>query len=171
MVKSRARRKPSLKERPGQRIGYGGNAPQFVAARDVMGMGHRAKIDGPQNINVDRLEWLLHRKLIEPHHHSAGRKLQQFWETAEISSGVSLVGGGGGGMPSTSLSDAKCDAMQAINGVRAAMSPLNFRLVELVVIDRLTAVQACKKMGYDERAATVVLTHALDSLARHFKMC
>lgn len=173
MGKSRARRKPSLNKHiaAAEVIGFDGERPQFVPARDIMGTGRRAKVDGPQNINVDRLEWLLAKKHIEPHHHQAGRKLQRLYETAEISVGVKLVGAGGAGVASSSLSDAQCDAMHEVNRVKAAMSPINFRLVELVVIERFKVEDATKKLGLGSRSATSSLVLALDSLARHFRLC
>lgn len=170
MGKARRKKKVALGDtHPG--IGYDGHAPVFMAARDVVGHGRREKVDGPQNIAIDRLEWMLAKKLIERHHHAAGRKLQDLWQTAELSSGIKLMGGGGGNPSNTSLSDAKCDAFQAVGRVRVALSPLAWRVLDLVVIENKTAGEASKIMGFHERAAMPNLMHGLDALARHFKMC
>jgi hypothetical protein len=47
--------------------GHDGNAPEFRAARDLAGHGKRSAVQGLQNINTDRLEWLL------AHRHHATR--------------------------------------------------------------------------------------------------
>jgi hypothetical protein len=168
----KARRKPRA---PGNHLalkpGHDGLPPVHRPARDIAGIGKRNAPDGPQNINVDRLEWLLAHKLIEPHHHAAGRILQRHAEQAEISAGVSLVGGGGGGGNASTLSDAKCDALTEINRARAAISPLNWRVIELVVIDGASMERAAGKMGYNARGALPVLRGALDQLGRHYRLC
>lgn len=171
----RKRKKPVTLSRPKQEspvvlIGFDGKPPMFREARDVTNNGTRVKVLGPQNINVDRLEWLLAHKLIEPHHHQAGRKLQGSCETVELSCGVSLDGGGGRS-PSTTLSDAKCDALDAVNRVRAALSPLCWRMIELVVLDGVSAEKAASQMRINSRAAIPALTFCLDALGRHYGMC
>jgi hypothetical protein len=152
-------------------IGYDGQPPMFRDARDIGGHQARERVKGPQNINVDRLEWLLAHKLIEPHHHQAGRKLQDCCQIAELSVGVALAGGGGGGSPSTALSDAKCDAMTAINKARAALSPMAWRMIELVVIDGVTVGKAAARMRIAERAGLPALLFSLDALGRHYSLC
>jgi len=162
------RKRAARREEPGK-IGYDGVAPEFRPVRDIEGRGKRA-VDGVQNINTDRLEWLLAHKLIEPHHHAAGRKLQGFAEKAVISPKVSLVGGGGHG-GSSSISDAQCDGVHEINRARAAISPINWRVIELVVIDGVSAEKAAARMRINARAAIPMLCAALDQLGRHYRLC
>lgn len=171
MGKSRKFRKPKEEVQPPPTIGYDGHPPIFRQARDLSGEGKREKINGPQNINIDRLEWMLDRKLIESHHHTAGRKLQGAWETAQISASLSLAGGGRGGCANTSLSDAKCDALDMLNRARCALSPMNWRLIDLVVIEGMSAEKAASKMKFNCRSGMPTLLMALDSLAKHFGLC
>lgn len=172
MGKTKARaKKPPKQDRAEVRIGYDGNPPVFRPARDIVGQGKREVIDGPQNINIDRLEWYLDHRLIERHHHTAGRKLQLYAETAELSSGVSLLAGARGGGSMTSLSDAKCDALDKLNKARAELSPMNWRLIDLVVLQNITAQKASRQMGFHERSAMPTLVMALDSLAKHYGLC
>ncbi len=79
-------------------IGYDGNPPEFREARDLAGKGKRKSELGPQNIRVDRIEWLLAHKRIDLAQHSAGRKLQHDSELAQIGSYAILtdVKGGSG---------------------------------------------------------------------------
>lgn len=168
MGKPRTRKKPSL--RSAQAAGHEGCPPVFRPARDIAGAGKRERPDGPQNINVDRLEWLLAHDCIEPHQHAAGRKLQGDWERAEISAGVSLVSSGGHGGAST-LSDAKCDAVTAVGKARKAIGPLAWRMIELVVINGASMEKAAARMGYNARGALPVLCVSLDTLGRHYGLC
>lgn len=172
MGKSRAKaRKPPKQDQAVTKIGYDGNQPIFRPARDIVGQGKRETIDGPQNINIDRLEWMLDRQYIEPHHHAAGRKLQYYWEIVNRSGGMSLLGGGRGGSSMTSLSDAKCDAHAAMNTARAAISPMNWRIIELVVLDNMSSTAAMAKMRFNADSATSAVKLALDSLAQHYGLC
>src|ERR1700693_6063906 len=74
-------------ESPGSGPGYDGSPPEFREARDVEGKGKRAAELGPQNIRVDRLEWLLAHRRIDVAQHAAGRRLQHDSDIAEIRGG------------------------------------------------------------------------------------
>ncbi len=80
-------------------IGYDGNPPEFREARDLAGKGKRKSELGPQNIRVDRIEWLLSHKRIDVAQHSAGRKLQHDSELAQIGSYAMLTDVKGGSTP------------------------------------------------------------------------
>ena len=173
MAKSRARRKPSL--RSVKVAGHEGLPPIFRPARDIAGAGKRERPDGPQNINVDRLEWLLAHDCIEPHHHEAGRRLQRDWERAQITAGVSLVSSGGGS-GSSGLSDTKCDALEAVNKARKSFGrewhrSTAWRIIELVVIDGASMEKAASRVGFNARGALPVLCVALDQLGAHYGLC
>lgn len=149
------------------KIGYDGNAPEFREARDLAGKGKREKVLGPQNIRIDRLEWLLAHKRIESYQHAAGRKLQKHSETAQIG-GFSTFQGGMGGSHATHLSDTKCDAVAAVNEARKHVGNGAWRILELVVIDNFSLEKAAAHMRIHARGALPALHIALDALARHY---
>jgi hypothetical protein len=151
-------------------IGYDGSPPIFREARDLGGIGSRKKVLGPQNINVDRLEWLLAHNLIEVHQHTAGRKLQESWQMADLSVGAKLEGGGGGGS-STGLSDAKCDAFSSVGKAVKSLSPKCWRMIQLVVIEGVTVQKAAAQMRIPERGALPALVFSLDQLGHHYGLC
>src|SRR5258707_12968505 len=98
-------------------IGYDGNPPEFREARDLAGKGKRKSEFGPQNIRVDRIEWLLAHKRIDLAQHAAGRKLQHDSELAQIGSYATLTvvkeGSGTNRLPYL-----KCDAIARVNATR-----------------------------------------------------
>ncbi len=175
MGKANRKKKPvtlraAKQESPQVLIGFDGHPPMFRAARDLENKGQRIKVDGPQNINVDRLEWYLAHRLIEKYQHEAGRRLQLARETEELSGGSNYQGAGGGS-PSSTLPDVKCDAMHNVNKVKKALPPRMFRMLELVVIEGKTAEKAAALMQWNTRAAIPCLTLCLDALAMHYGMC
>jgi hypothetical protein len=149
------------------KIGYDGNAPKFEAARDLDGKGKRDPILGPQNINVDRLEWLLAHKRIDAPQHAAGRKLQRDSEQAQIG-GFASLDGGRGGSGTERLTDVKCDAIARVNGARIYVGNSCWRILELVVIDNVSLEKAAVRMRIHARGALPTLQAALDTLARHY---
>lgn len=148
-------------------IGYDGLAPEFREARDLDGKGKRQAELGPQNIRVDRLEWLLAHKKIELHHHYAGRKLQHDQEQAQIGGYASLQGGLGGS-GTTRLSDAKCDAIGRVNAARIYVGNKCWRILELVVIENTSLADAEARMGLTTGNGRGVLLAALDVLSNHY---
>lgn len=155
------------------KIGFDGNPPCYVEARGSevrdpkTGKIVREAIIGPQNINIDRLEWLLAHKRIEMHHHAAGRRLQREWETSQLMGYVSLEGGGGGS-GTNRLSDVKCDAMAKVNAAKLHVGDKAWRILELVVLENMSPEKAGAKMRMMYRHSMGALTVALDTLARHY---
>ncbi len=152
-------------------IGYDGNPPEFREARDLAGKGKRKSEFGPQNIRVDRIEWLLAHKRIDLAQHSAGRKLQHDSELAQIGSYAILtdVKGGSG---TNRLPDLKCDAIARVNAARAHVGSkgVGWRILELVVIENLSLEKAAAMMRIHSRGALPALQGALDALAAHYKL-
>ena len=152
-------------------IGYDGNPPEFREARDLAGKGRRKSEFGPQNIRVDRIEWLLAHKRIDLAQHSAGRKLQHDSELAQIGSYAILtdVKGGSG---TNRLPDLKCDAIARVNAARAHVGSkgIGWRILELVVIENLSLEKAAAMMRIHPRGALPALLGALDALAAHYKL-
>ncbi len=152
-------------------IGYDGNPPEFREARDLAGKGKRKSELGPQNIRVDRIEWLLAHKRIDLAQHSAGRKLQHDSELAQIGSYAILtdVKGGSG---TNRLPDLKCDAIARVNAARAHVGSkgVGWRILELVVIENLSLEKSAAMMRIHSRGALPALQGALDALAAHYKL-
>lgn len=152
-------------------IGYDGNPPEFREARDIAGKGKRKPELGPQNIRVDRIEWLLSHKRIDVAQHSAGRKLQHDSELAQIGSYAMLtdVKGGSG---TNRLPDLKCDAIARVNAARAHVGGkgVGWRILELVVIENVSLERAAERMRIHSRGALPALQGALDALAAHYRL-
>ena len=152
-------------------IGYDGNPPEFREARDLAGKGKRKSELGPQNIRVDRIEWLLAHKRIDVAQHSAGRKLQHDSELAQIGSYAMLtdVKGGSG---TNRLPDLKCDAIARVNAARAHVGSkgVGWRILELVVIENRSLEKAAAQMRIHSRGALPALQGALDALAAHYRL-
>src|SRR5690348_15798315 len=87
-------------EPAGGEPGYEGNAPQFASTKDfVDANGKREKIDGPTNLNHNRLRMLRAREILDDIQLEAGERLAKDWEVAQIMPVASsvLVGNGGTG--------------------------------------------------------------------------
>ena len=152
-------------------IGYDGNPPEFREARDLAGKGKRKSELGPQNIRVDRIEWLLAHKRIDLAQHSAGRKLQHDSELAQIGSYAILTDvKGGAGI--NRLPDLKCDAIARVNAARAHVGSrgVGWHILELVVIENISLEKAAAMMRIHSRGALPALQGALDALAAHYKL-
>ena len=151
-------------------IGYDGNPPEFREARDLAGKGKRKSELGPQNIRVDRIEWLLAHKRIDVAQHSAGRKLQHDFELAQIGS-YAILSDAKGGSGTNRLPDLKCDAIARVNAARTHVgSGVGWRILELVVIENVSLEKAAARMRIHSRGALPALQGALDTLAAHYRL-
>jgi hypothetical protein len=152
-------------------IGYDGNPPEFREARDLAGKGKRKSELGPQNIRVDRIEWLLAHKRIDVAQHSAGRKLQYDSELAQIG-GYAILTDVKGGPGTNRLPDLKCDAIARVNAARAHVGSkgVGWRILELVVIENTSLEKAAAMMRIHSRGALPALQGALDALAAHYRL-
>ena len=156
-----------------KQIGYDGNAPEFREARDIAGKGKRKSELGPENIRVDRIEWLLAHKRIDVAQHSAGRKLQHDSELAQIGGYASLENVKcGSGSGTNRLPDVKCDAIARVNAARAHVGSrgVGWRILELVVIENVSLEKGAAMMRIHPRGALPALQGALDTLAAHYKL-
>lgn len=152
------------------KIGFDGEVPEFREARDLDGKGRRQAILGPQNINVDRLEWLLAHKRIDAAQHAAGRRLQADSEQAQIG-GFQTLQGPGGGSGTTRLSDAKCDAIGRVNAARVHVGGSGWRMIEMVALENISLEKAAGRLRINTRGALPVLQAALDTLVSHYDSC
>jgi hypothetical protein len=154
--------------------GRDGNKQEFLETRDLEGRGKREPARGGQNINVDRLEWLLAHRRIDVAQHAAGRRLQRDCELAAI--GLYAVPPDllkmGGKRPSRGylISDAKCDAIARVNAARARVGAPGFRILELVAIENLTLLDAARRMGELPDRLPLALCVALDALASFYRL-
>lgn len=155
------------------RAGHGGFAPVLEEPRNLSAQ-ERARGDyARENVNIDRLRWLLARGTIEQHHYEAGMRLQRDWEMAQIMPVASSVLVGAGGATGNLPGDAKVDAMKRHGAATAALGARGRGIVELVVLGDAGGVSV-------EKAATILRIHpkraierlvfALDLLAEHYGM-
>jgi hypothetical protein len=154
------------------RPGHDGNPPEFRQARDIEGRSRRQAVQGAQNINTDRLEWLLAHRHIDVAQHGAGRKLQRDWE-------LSLIGGYAmspafavvsARATSGAPADIRCDAIRRMNEARAHVGATGFRILELVVLENAAIAAAARRLGEPVAKLPLALTVALDSLASFYRL-
>lgn len=154
------------------RPGHDGNPPEFRRARDIDGRGRRQPVQGAQNINTDRLEWLLAHRHIDVAQHGAGRRLQRDWELSQIGgyamspalAGVSVAARSG------SPADIRCDAIRRMNEARAHVGATGFRILELVVLENAAIADAARRLGEPVAKLPLALRVALDSLASCYRL-
>jgi len=153
-------------------VGHGGNPPEFRPARDLDGQNRRRAVQGAQNINTDRLEWLLAHRHIDVAQHGAGRRLQRDWE-------MSLIGGYAmspanvsisAGTRSDSPADLRCDAIRRMNQARAHVGATGFRILELVVLENVAIADAARRLGEPVAKLPLALRVALDCLASFYRL-
>ena len=154
--------------------GHDGNPPAFRPARDIEGRGRRAAVNGLQNINTDRLEWLLAHRLIDVAQHGAGRQLQRDRELSVIGGyAASPVFGTklpGAGVRGSNPPDVRCDAIRRVNAARAHVGGLGFRILELVVLENAAMNEAARRLGEPGAKLPLALRVALDSLASFYRL-
>ena len=156
------------------KAGYDGNAPEFRLKRGSEVRDHttgaviRDGEMGAVNVCVDRLEWLLAHKRIEPHQHTAGEYLQADWQLAEqltfATAGAARSGGG-----TNRLADAKCDAHDRMNDAVERLGgnrSIGWKIVDLVILQNVSLEKAERSLALPLRSGLGALRGALDSLAR-----
>lgn len=155
------------------KIGYDGNPPEFHEKR---GSEVRDRLTGaiirqgemsPLNVSTDRLEWLLAHKRISRPQYDAGQRLQKDSEQAQIG-GFASLGALPGGSGTTRLSDAKCDAIKAVNDVRTLIRGMGWRILELVVLENVSLAKAESRLRLPVGGGHGALIVALDLLASHY---
>jgi hypothetical protein len=153
--------------------GHDGNPPEFREARDIEGKGKRKSALGPQNIRVDRLEWLLAHRRIDLAQHAAGRRLQHDWELALIGGYASpdaSSGGPGSASGVNRLADVKCDAIARVNAARGHVGGKGWRILELVAVQNVSLGEAALRMRESPDRMQLGLSVALDALASHYRL-
>ena len=155
--------------------GHDGNAPEFRAARDLAGSGKRSAVQGLQNINTDRLEWLLAHRHIDVTQHGAGRKLQRDREMSVIggyamSPAFSASAAGGAAGRHSAPADIKCDAIRRMNAARAHVRKTGFRILELIVLENVAVAEAARRLGEPVAKLPLALRVALDLLASFYRL-
>ncbi len=155
--------------------GHDGNPPEFRPARDIEGRGRRIASQSLQNINSDRLEWLLAHRHIDLAQHGAGRKLQRDRELALIggyamSPALSGSAAGGAGLRQLAPADIKCDAIRRMNAARAHVGRTGFRILELIVLENEAVGEAARRLGEPAAKLPLALCVALDLLAGFYRL-
>jgi hypothetical protein len=159
-------------------IGYGGTRPEFRAKRgsevrdDKTGAITREGEPSPQNIAVDRLEWLGAHKRILPHQKAAGERLQQDWQLAQRLA-FAAVGGALGGSGTNRLPDIKCDASTRFGDARARLGgdqSEGWRIVDLIVLQNISLEKAEQFLRLPLRSGLGSLRTALDVLAGFYRL-
>jgi hypothetical protein len=148
--------------------GHDGEPPEFRPARDFAGKGRRV-LQATQNVNTDRLEWLLAHRHIDVAQHGAGRRLQRDWEMSLIGGyAMSPVRSGPRSVVAEFPADVKCDAIRRMNRARAHVGGTGYRILELVVLENGAIADAARRMGEPVAKLPLALRVALDSLASFY---
>ncbi|MEI9995109.1 MAG: hypothetical protein WDM91_10975 [Rhizomicrobium sp.] len=146
--------------------GYDGSRAVACKVRDPDGDGKRVLVTMRK---IDRLEWLFSKRNIEEYHVAAGHRLQDLFQKARMQGFVQLTGGGGG-MPRTTLADAKLDAMEEYGDAIRKLGQRSRHVVEMLLIDDGNAsLEACTRaIRVHPKAGLPLLLDGLDVLARHW---
>jgi len=149
--------------------GHDGNPPEFVPTRDFVGNdGKREPIDGPTNVNHNRLTMLHHRKTIDLVQRQAGERLAFDWNQASTMNFASqvMVGAGGGGAINLPA-DVKIDAARRVGDARRALG-IAWPIIEAVCCFDLRIDEAASRLRLNPQRATGQLEIGLDMLAAHY---
>ncbi len=155
------------------KIGYDGSPPEFREKRGSeyrdprTGAIIRVAEMGIENINVDRIKWLLSHKRIEQHQFDAGRRLQGDWEISKLENYASLQGGRSGSGTNL-LPDVKCDAIQRCGDARKAVGHTGWRILDMVVIQNISLEKCGVILRVRPSSMSTGLQVALDALASHY---
>lgn len=152
--------------------GHDGNPPEFVPTRDLIGKGgKREPIDGPTNVNNNRLTMLEHRKTIDRVQRAAGERLAFDWNRASTMNFASsvMVGNGGSGGAINMPADVKIDAAGRVGDARRALG-IAWPIVEAVCCFDLRIDEAASRLRLNPQRATGQLETGLDMLAAHYGM-
>jgi uncharacterized protein DUF6456 len=153
--------------------GFDGQAPEFRLKRGSevrdpkTGAVIREAEMGRENINVDRLAWLLAHRRIETHQHDAGRRLQGDWEVSKLENYASLQGGRGGSGTNL-LPDVKCDAIDRVNAARIAVGHTGWKIIDMVALQNISLEKTASIIRVKPSSASTGLQVALDALASHY---
>ncbi len=150
--------------------GHDGNPPLFVATRDLVGRdGRREQVDGPTNLNHNRLTMLEARGIITKGQMAAGERLAKDWQLAVIMPTASSVMVGNGGAGGCQLpNDVKVDAMKRHGAARLAVA-MAWPIIEAVCCMDQRIDQAASRLRMHPRRATGQLEIGLDVLALHYQ--
>lgn len=154
---------------PKSQPGHDGEPPVFMDSKDFVWVdGQREPVKGPMNVNIDRIEYLYAHGLIEDYHKEAARRFQEDWEIAQIMPVASLVLCGAGGKIDHQPADRKIDAMLRFSRAVKALGPKAARLIDLVVLQRMSVEKAGGMMGFHPKKAPGAFAIAIDVLAAHY---
>lgn len=150
--------------------GYDGNAPLFVATRDLVGKdGRREQVDGPTNLNHNRLTMLEARGIITKAQMAAGERLAKDWQLSIIMPTASSVMVGNGGAGGCQLpNDVKVDAMKRHGAAMKAVG-MAWQILDAVCCMDRRIDQAASMLKIHPRRATGQLEVGLDVLALHYQ--
>jgi hypothetical protein len=149
--------------------GHEGNAPMFVISKDHIGAdGKREQVEGPTNINHNRVRMLHARGIIDDEQLAAAELLEMDWYLAQIMPVASsvMVGNGGGGAGNLP-NDAKVAAMKRHGEARNVLGRA-WAIVEAVCCRNLRVDEAASQLHIHPRRATGQLEIGLDVLALHY---
>ena len=150
--------------------GHDGNPPVFAVSKDLMGAdGKREKVEGPTNLNHNRIRMLHARGIIDDVQLAAGERLALDWEMSEIMPAASsvMVGNGGSDGAAQLPNDAKVGAMRR-HGEARKMLGRAWGIVEAVCCFNLRVDEAASKLHLHPRRATGQLEIGLDVLSLHY---
>lgn len=170
MAKAARKEKPVQHQAIGRQCGYDGNPPVYAETKDFIdAQGKRERIDGPTNLNHNRLQMLRAREIIDDIQLEAGSRLFRDWHQASDWGGASMVmvGNGGSGGNGQLPNDVKVDAMKRHGEAKKALGRA-WPIVERVCCFDLRIDQAASQLRLHPRRATGQLEIGLDVLALHY---
>ena len=154
----------------GRPAGHDGNPPVFAQAKDLIdAKGRREAIDGPTNLNHNRVRMLEHRKIIDDVQLAAAERFEKDWHLSELRPVASsvMVGNGGSGGAGSAPADVKLDAMTRYGAAKQVLGRA-FGIVDAVVCRNLRVDEAASELKIHPRRATGQLEIGLDALALHY---
>lgn len=156
-------------EATGRAAGHDGNPPVHATIKDLVGAdGKREKVEGPTNLNHNRVRMLHARGIIDDTQLQAAEMLESDWQMALIMPVASSVMVGNGGSGGCNLpNDAKVAAMKR-HGEATKMLGRAWAIVEAVCCRNLRVDEAAAQLHIHPRRATGQLETGLDVLALHY---
>ncbi len=157
--------------------GHDGERPEFMPARDITakdrltGRTVRETPDGPQNVNVDRIENLFARKKISQRQHAAANRLQSDWQRSQISPCGSTLAMpiAGSGRHEFTPAHAKIEAGDRFAAAKRELGH-RFAIVDLVALQNYSIEKASAWLHIHKERGSERLETALGLLADHYRL-
>lgn len=120
---------------------------------------------------IDRLQWLFDHKAIAQHQLDAGRRLQEDWQLSKLENSAKSCFEKGAGGASTSLSDAKCDAIGRLKAAMAIVPAKCGTVLTLFLMPEdhpFSLEQIAGMVRRNPKTVGRYIRHGLTALALHY---